>query len=60
MTKGVSKKLQRNDLLRKKRAQATTGLATGAKKPPKAIPIPSAAPRPPASLPASLGERPDK
>jgi hypothetical protein len=39
MTKGVSKKLQRDDQRRKKRAQTATGFAQAAKTPPKAIPI---------------------
>ena len=37
MTKGVSKKLQRDEQLRKKRAQAASVLAHGAKVPPKPI-----------------------
>jgi hypothetical protein len=39
MTKGVTKKTQRDDRLRKKRAQMATGFAQAAKTPPKTIPI---------------------
>jgi hypothetical protein len=38
MTKGVTKKTQRDDRLRKKRAKAPSAGLTGAKKPLKAIP----------------------
>ncbi|MFZ3327285.1 MAG: hypothetical protein WA231_15965 [Methylocella sp.] len=42
MTKGVPKKRQRDEQLHKKRAQmAASALANGAKKSPKAIPIPT-------------------
>ena len=41
MTK-VSKKLQRDDLLRKKRMRAATAWPTAAKEPPRASPGPSA------------------
>jgi hypothetical protein len=49
MTKGMSKKEQRADL-RRKRDKAAAGLALGGKSPPRGIPIPSAAPRPPSGL----------
>jgi hypothetical protein len=39
MTKGVPKKRQRAEQLRKNRAQAASALAQGAKTPSKAIPI---------------------
>jgi hypothetical protein len=38
---------------RRKRAQAASGLAQGAKKPPKATPVASAAKRAPARLPGA-------
>jgi hypothetical protein len=65
MTRGLSKKLQRSDQLRRKRAQAAQAWPTAPLMPQKAIPIPSAAKRAPAPLspahyPAkrsSLGER---
>jgi hypothetical protein len=41
MTKGIPKKRQRAEQLRKKRAQAAPVLATGAKKPVAAVPIAS-------------------
>jgi hypothetical protein len=41
MTRGIPKKRQRAEQLRKKRAQAASGLVHGAKKPPPAIPIAS-------------------
>ena len=46
MTKGISKKRQRDEQLRKKRAQAVSVLAQGAKTPPKAIPVPTRPRRP--------------
>ena len=49
MTKGIPKKRQRDEQLRKKRAQAASALAHGAKKPPKAIPVPAQRPRQPSS-----------
>jgi hypothetical protein len=60
MTRGVSKKLRRDDQLRQKRAQAASAWPTPPLMPQKAIPIPSAAPLSPAHYPAkrsSLGER---
>jgi hypothetical protein len=61
MTRGIPKKRAKAELLRKKRAQ----LATGALKPPKAIPVPGSAtvmsgPLPPAHYPAkrvAIGKR---
>jgi hypothetical protein len=47
MVRGISKKEQKADLLRKRR-QASSGLPTAAKVPPKVVPVPSASPRPPA------------
>jgi hypothetical protein len=52
VTKGISKKLQRGDQLRKKRAQAAPAWPVAAKVALQAIPLPSAAPRPSAPLPA--------
>jgi hypothetical protein len=52
MTRNVPRKLQRSDLLRKKRAQASAVLALGAKSPARAIPVASASPRPSVGLPA--------
>jgi hypothetical protein len=46
MTRGISKKLQRDDLLRKKRMQAARAWPTAAVAPP------TAAPRPSVGLPA--------
>ena len=46
MTKGRLDKKQRQDDQRRKRAQAASALATGAKKSPKAIPIPTRPRRP--------------
>jgi hypothetical protein len=46
MTKGVPKKRQQAEQLRKKRAQAASVLVTGAKKSPKAIPVPTRPRRP--------------
>jgi hypothetical protein len=51
MTKGIPRKQQLAEQ-RRKRAQTAPGLAQGAKKPPKAIPVPSAAKR------ASAGREP--
>jgi len=39
MANSIPKKRQRDEQLRKKRAQAASALAQGAKTPPKAIPI---------------------
>jgi hypothetical protein len=50
VTRGISKKLQLAHL-RRKRAQAASGLAMGAKMPPKAFPVPTRPGRPPAGLP---------
>jgi hypothetical protein len=53
VTKGVSKKLQRDDLLRMKRMQAGQAWPTAAGAPPRAIPpVASASPRPSSALPA--------
>jgi hypothetical protein len=69
MTKGRLDKKQRQDDQRRKRAQAASGLAQGAKSPARPIPVPSAAkrvsvgratPLPPAPYPikrVSLGKR---
>jgi len=72
MTRGIPKKRQRDEQLRKKRAQAWSGLAHGAMKPPRAIQLatpsrPSAGlattmsgPLPPAHYPAkrvAIGKR---
>jgi hypothetical protein len=73
MTKGVPKKRQRAEQLRKKPAQAAAALAHGARKPVAAVPIasrpqrpsvgltsPISAPLPPAHYPikrSSLGKR---
>jgi hypothetical protein len=65
VTKGLPKKLRRDDQLRQKRAQVASAWPTAPLMPQKAIPIPSAAKRAPAPLspahyPAkrsSLGER---
>jgi hypothetical protein len=55
MTRGrLGKRERQDDLLRKRRAQAASGLAMGAKVPPKAIPVASASPRPSEPLPAAL------
>jgi hypothetical protein len=56
MTKGRLDKKQRLADQRRKRAQAATGLAQGAKKPARAVTVPTAAKRAPAGLAAhSLG-----
>jgi hypothetical protein len=52
VTRGVSKKVQRSDQLRRKRAQADSAWPTAANVPARAVPVPSAAPRPSAPLPA--------
>jgi hypothetical protein len=52
MTKGVSKKHQRDDQRRKKRAQTAAGFAQAAKTPPKAIPIAQRRSRPSGGAPA--------
>jgi hypothetical protein len=65
MTKGVPKKRQRAEQLRKKCAQAASAPVTGAKKSPKAIPVPGRAtamsgPLPPSHYPAkrvAIGKR---
>jgi hypothetical protein len=48
MTRNVPRKLQRADLLRRKRAQAASKALQGAPSPVAAVKVPSAAPRPPA------------
>jgi hypothetical protein len=45
MTKGVSKKLQRDDQRRKKRAQTATGFAQTAATPQRVVPVQTAATR---------------
>ena len=52
MTRGLSKKLQRSDQLRRKRAQAAQAWPTAPLMPQKAIPIPSTAKQAPAGLAA--------
>jgi len=52
MTRGIPKKRQRAEQLRKKRAQTATGFAQAAKTPPKAIPIAQRRSRPSGGAPA--------
>jgi len=56
MTKGVPKKRQRDEQLRKKRARAASVLAHGAKKPVAAVPIASRPQRPSASRASAVAE----
>jgi hypothetical protein len=51
VTKGISRKDQRADQ-RRKRDQLAAGLALGAKKPPRGIPIPTKPSRPPVGAPS--------
>jgi hypothetical protein len=54
MTKGVPKKLQRAEQLRKNRAQTATGFAQAAKTPQRVVPVLTAAKRPSAARTAPL------
>jgi hypothetical protein len=57
MTKGIPKKRQRAEQLRKKRTQAASGRLQGAKSPPtKAIHIASASPRPSVGSATAMAE----
>jgi hypothetical protein len=56
MTRGIPKKRQRDEQLRKKRAQAASGLVHGAMKPLKAISVTPRPQRPPVGLSRAVSE----
>jgi hypothetical protein len=63
MTRGISAKAQREDRLRLRRqklAQAASGLAQGAKEPPRAIPVPTRPGKPSARPTVSPWRHEDK